>query len=237
MVRGVDGLELGVTRMRGLVLDLDTVLEVATLFDRRFGGRAIFYVKTPNGERTVSRENLTSLGAVDRGTLRLVSEVDETPTATTSVSVDFYAHEPPGIFLHTDVWADFAAQVADFMVARGTPRIAWWRLVPLAPMALALGLVASWIAAEATTPMNAALHVFGWLLIASALTLSVIGYRALMKLTAGRQPGHRIRMESRAETAARRADEKKNLKVAAITAPITLAGGVLLAALLGILNI
>jgi hypothetical protein len=34
-------------------------------------------------------------------------------------------------------------------------------------------------------------------------------------------PRHRIRMESRALTFARRADEKENVKVAAITVPLT----------------
>lgn len=233
MERGLDGLEAYAMRTRSLTLDMESLIECAVILDRRVGP-ARFVVDDPQGELNVDRGDLAGLAQAARKTLRIVVDIRE-EVFSTAGTVTFYANQAPGIFFPEN-YAFLRHQIATHFLDRGTPRVAWLRLARYLTFLPFLGLLAAWIVSVASTEIPAPVAVFGWLIVASSFVLGIVGFRRL-HLLRNRYPGHRIRQESRAATAARRADEKKNLKVALITAPITLAVGFVLAVALGLIGL
>jgi hypothetical protein len=230
---GWDGAMLNTVFYRALTLDMESLVECAVLLDRRYGPSA-FYIQDAHGEREIPREELHRLAAADRRRLRLIS-VQNGEYGAGAFDVTFYDKQVPGIY-SAEPYGALRLEVAQHFLDRGVARVNWWRVSRFLTFMPFVLLLTSWIVATSTASLSAAVAVFGWVIVASAFVFGVIGYRSLRPWLR-RSPGHLIRMESRADTAARRADEKKNLKVALITAPVTLAVGTALAAILGLLNL
>lgn len=126
--------------------------------------------------------------------------------------------------------------VVDFLYRHGTQEINWARVRRASPLAFpAIALIAYvWLAL--TTSLPVAAHILILALVGSAIVASVM----LMRFIRERSVlyyRYRYRGESRAQTEARRADERKNIKVAVITAVLTIIGGIVLAAALGWLQL
>ena len=217
----------GPVRVRSVVLDMDTVVEVGAILKQWAGVDPRFIVEGSwqytNGEVPVAE--LNSLAAEDR--LRLTVSVNR-PDMSPPLSGSVTFHSNPMVVVSSP-------EVRDRIVEKlhhNRPRIKWKLVVRLVPLALPLVLTALWIWLEAVQPMPAPAHALGWVLLAGVLmAVARPIYRRRRDTILG--PGHRIRMESRAQTVARRADEKKNVKVAAITTLITVPLTIVLTSLFG----
>lgn len=230
----------GTTRLRSLVLDVDTLLDAQTLLNYKMprsplGAR--FSVQPEIGStdmsRDISGDDVRSLGQYERRRLILSISQEDADGGTDQVIV-YFGTANPSVFADKEVSAARDA-VVRLLLGEGRPRVIWSNFARLLPLLPALGLAGLFAWAEATTHMVLAVHALGWFVV---LLAGIYGVRRLIVLRRSPMaaPGHFIRPESRADTAARRADEKKNLKVALITAPITLAGGFALAVALGLIG-
>lgn len=208
----------GPVRVRSVTLDMDTVIEIGAML-KEWAGAEPAYSVTRTGsaysERPIPEDELHRLPVEDRATLIV------------RVHRQFPGDEPPlsgSVTFHGNPTVNVgSAEVRDRIVAkllRNPPRIKWRLVARLLPLLLPTVLIGLWAWVEAVQPMPFPGHAVGWVAFGSLFykTARTI-YRRRNATLIG--PGHRIRMESRAQTIARRADEKKNLKVAFITAVIT----------------
>ncbi len=205
----------GPVRVRSVTLDMDTVVEIAALLKEWSGADPIYTLVRGGvyGDREVTESELSSLPAEDR--VRLVVRVSRSDIQPALNGLVTFHNNP---MVNVD-----SVEARDKIVAKllHNPARANWRLVArLLPLALPLALIGFWVWFEALQAMPLPAHALGWLAL---LGLFVTAIRSVYKRRNDTilGPGHRIRMESRAQTIARRADEKKNLKVAFITAIIT----------------
>jgi hypothetical protein len=219
----------GPVRVRSVVLDMDTVIEIGAILKQWASTDPKFIVDGgghyTNGEVPVTE--LNSLAAEDR--VRLTVSVNR-PDLIPPVSGTVTFHGNPTVNVTSP-------EVRDKIVEKlhnNRPRIKWKLVARLVPLILPLALAALWIWLEAVQPMPVPAHALGWVLIAGLLVAVVRPiYDRRRDTILG--PGHRIRMESRAQTVARRADEKKNVKVAAITTLVTVPLTIVLTSLFGFL--
>jgi hypothetical protein len=217
----------GSVRVRSVVLDMDTVVEIGAILKQWAGADPRFTLDGHGqyGNREVSQAELNSLPAEDRARLTVsVNRPDVLPPIGGSVTF----HANPRVVVSVP-------EVRDAIVEKlhnNPPRIKWKLVARLVPLVLPLVLTALWIWLEAVQPMPAPAHALGWVLIAGVLiAVARPIYKRRRDTILG--PGHRIRMESRAQTVARRADEKKNVKVAAITTVVTVPLTIVLTSLFG----
>lgn len=216
----------GPVRVRSVVLDMDTVIEIGAILKQWASTEPRFVVdgggQYLNGEVPVAE--LNSLAAEDRA--RLTVSVTR-PDGITGV-VTFHSNPIVNVT---------SPEVRDKIVEKllnNRPRVKWKLVARLVPLVLPLTLATLWIWLEAVQPMPAPAHALGWVLIAGVL----IAVARPMYTRRGDTiigPGHRIRMESRAQTVARRADERKNVKVATITTLVTVPLTIVLTSVFGFL--
>ncbi|MDM7886555.1 hypothetical protein QUG92_15700 [Curtobacterium sp. RHCKG23] len=217
----------GSVRVRSVVLDMDTVIEIGAILKRWSGGTDPTFTLVSGGEygdRTVAESDLNALPAEDRA--RLMVRVIGQEEASMDGLVTF--HSNPMVSVPS-------ATVRDKIVEKllnNRPRIKWALVTRLVPLALPLALVGLWIWLEVVQAMPAPAHAIGWVFLAG-LFVAVAKPIYARRRTTVLGPGHRIRMESRAQTIARRADEKKNVKVAAITTVVTVPITIVLTSLFG----
>jgi len=220
--------------LRSYTIDTDTFLDIAAALDRDLDGPAASVIlDMPLAPVTIAPVDVPGLSPADRRRVYLNKQGTVGGHAAGGIGLAFY----PGA-VSVMCSGPFTAErdtIVQIIEDNGTPRIPWKLQLRLLPKAATALVIAAWVWAELSTPLHLALHVFGWLLVALAVT--AIALYARSKPVTNYAPGHLIRMESRADTAARRADVRKDLRVAGITAPITLAGGFVLALLLGILDL
>lgn len=230
---------------RSLTLDMDTVIELAETLDRNVPGEKAAYFEvtrpptTPGPNwvvRGVERGELRALSALDRTRLTLRKNIVEEDVSLSlgDVMVNFSQNEPtvyaPARF------HPVREQLVEILLANGAPRVQWRRVALRAPYLPVVILAALFVWLELTTTLPAPVHALGWVALVTLAVHAETRVQAAARL-AIRRPGHRIRMESRADTAARRADERKNLKVALITAPVTLVVGAAVAVLSGLFTV
>lgn len=207
---------------------MDTVIEIGAIL-RQWASTEPTYVvdggsQYLNGEVPVAE--LNSLAAEDRRRMTVSVQRSDLIPPTSGV-VTFNSNPMINVT---------SPEVRDKIVEKllqNRPRVKWRLVGRLVPLALPLALTALWIWLEAVQPMPAPAHALGWLLIAGLLVAVVRPIYARRRDTI-LGPGHRIRMESRAQTVARRADEKKNVKVAAITTLVTVPLTIVLTNLFGL---
>jgi len=217
-------------RVRSVVLDMDTVIEIGAILKRWSGGTDPTFTLNGGGEygdREVSEAELNALPAEDRA--RLMVRINR-PEATPPINGYVTFHNNPGVNVPDAVVRDKIVE----KLLRNRPRVKRKLVARLVPLTLPLSLIALWIWLEAVQPLPAPAHAIGWLFLAGmAIATGRPIYVRRRETVLG--PGHRIRMESRAQTIARRADEKKNVKVAAITTVITVPLTIVLTNLFGII--
>jgi hypothetical protein len=218
----------GPVRIRSVVLDMDTVVEIGAVLKEWAGGTEPRYTVNGGsayGDRDVSEAELDSLAAEDRA--RLIVTVNS-PNLTPPQNGLVTFHSNPTVNVPSQVVRDKIVE----KLQHNRPRVKWRLVTRLFPLVLPLVLAALWIWLEAVQPMPAPAHALGWVLIAAAfVAVARPIYDGRRNTILG--PGHRIRMESRAQTIARRADEKKNVKVAAITTLVTVPLTIILTSLFG----
>ncbi|RDV44587.1 hypothetical protein DOE76_12600 [Leifsonia sp. ku-ls] len=237
--------------MRALVLDVEALPELASLFEEHLetygftapdgGWKREYFTRQLIGGmlRTVPEDELADQSASVKSELSLFIRVD----GGGGVSASFDSSARPSISVSlprpnmTDAIIKIQEAAAEHLYASGTPRVQWSRLASWLPMVPWAALAASAVWLQASAPPTVAGSLFVWLTTAFAFGGAVALSLHLKRVRRDRWAGHRIRLESRKETYARRADTHKNIKVALITAPITLVGGILLAAALGFLRL
>lgn len=208
----------GSVTLRSLVLDVDTLLDVQATMNRRMPRSALgarFTVSpepdVPAAGRDVTPDELRAMGQYERRRLTLAITEEDEDGGTHQIIASFHSGTP-SVYADRPFWPA-RDEIARHLLAEGHPRVVWSNLVRLLPLLPGLVLVGLFIWAEATTHMVPAIHFLGWFVV---LLAGVYGVRALV--VSGRQPtapiGHVIRPESRSDTAARRADTKRDFKVA-----------------------
>lgn len=205
----------GPVRVRSVVLDMDTVIEIGAMLKRWSGGIDPTFTLVGGGEygdRTVAESDLNSLPAEDRA--RLMVRVIGQGDAPLDGFVTF--HSNPVVNVPSETVRDKIVE----KLLNNRPRVKRALVTRLIPLLLPLALTGLWIWLEVVQPMPAPAHAIGWVVLAGLLVAIAKPIYARRRTTV-LGPGHRIRMESRAQTIARRADEKKNVKVAAITTLVT----------------
>ncbi len=220
----------GAVRVRSVVLDMDTVVEIGAILKEWVGGddEPTFTINGGGlyGDRDVAESELNSLSAEDRA--RLVVRVNRSDLIPPRAGLVTFHSNP--------VVTVTSAEVRDKIVEKllhNRPRAKVGLVKRLVPLLLPLLLIGLWIWLEAVQPMPAPAHAIGWVLLLGLLVAVVRPlYVRRQEIPIG--PGHRIRMESRAQTVARRADEKKNVKVAAITTIVTVPLTIVLTNLFGL---
>lgn len=242
--------------IRAATYDIETIIEASTMARdglnllQDAGVSDHFKAKTqytvwPGGSidlRYVDEADLAALGPVDRSALTASTFL---PNGPVSASADIVVRR--GVRSHVNVYIDNAANAADrarierqlvkHLLDNGKPIVQWTRLAPYAPYVLFAGILTAWIVLLATAQLLPATVVLGWLGMALAATVSYALSSQIRTRYSARTTGSRVRTESRQATAARRADSHRDIKVIAITAPISLAVGVLGAILVYALGI
>lgn len=222
--------------MRSLVLDLETVVEASAIASRGISARTIYMLTdvAPFEERLIGEADLAGLSPADRKRL-VVSFRDGFADATGEIS---FGDDPTVRISPSPGTTQGGVQneVARKLLENGRPQVHWKRLRRTLVFLPVLAFLAVWVWLERVQAMPLPGHVFGWLVVALAFTLSVAAYARLNR-NRPRVPPHRIRMESRADTAARRADMHKDVKVAAITAPVAIAVALIIAILTGFFHL
>jgi hypothetical protein len=222
--------------IRSVVTDLDTVREVAERIDTRFiDSKAKFWVLDRDSTaepREVAADQLQTISAADRARLY----VETFSPDCGNMRVELRNRARPFIRM-TPCEPDFMDGVAKILLDSGRPRVRWSRFVRYTLAIPFLALLGAWIWLTIVAPLPVPGLVFGWLIVVFALGGTVaLTRRPFLKLVLA-YPGHKIRNETRMETYARRADGHKNVKVAFITAPITIAATLLVAWISGFLHL
>ena len=190
----------------------------------------------------VEEADLPSLSAYDRSTLMLtMTWQDEGPNWRLYVGVSCTARQDAYVIVDTADGSIPAAalqdEIAAFIVANGSPIVQWHRLLFLLPILAWAALVASYMWLAFTVELPAAAHGLVLVIIAFA-AIGTVGLVRTARAWASKRPSViRFRKESRKDTYARRADAHSNLKVVAITTPITVVATLLVAWLSGVLNL
>lgn len=223
------------------VLDVDTVFELADAMNAAIGTRSTrFIVSRPGRHDEIVREDVRGLAPVDLTRLSLQASAKFGLNAQ-QATVSFERHQP--FVWATDVELEDpdegtprrtstnATLEADLIrrISEGGRRLVNWRPIIAALVFLpALLLAVSWTAAEVAGDIRGALHVFGWVMVGLAGAAGAFAYKQLAGYRIQRR-GHQIRIISREEIAADRANARRDIRVAVITAPIGIAAGVALA--------
>jgi hypothetical protein len=213
-------------------LDLETVLETADIMEHWFAEPVAFRTEKllagVGYDRTLTRDDLAALAPSDRRRL-VMATGRHTDVPPTSATVSFNGSATGVTVVYGDTTIVFE-EITNHLLANGRPRVEWARLRRY-PVALVLPAVAAcWLWTELSAPMPLPAHILGWILFAILFAVSLRPF-ARYFAKPFRPPGHLIRMESRAQTFARRADGRRDLKVGlvttAIAAPLSVIGTLL----------
>jgi hypothetical protein len=223
---------------RALELDLDTVLEAAAMASTSVTAAAgnstmvhtkyLVYSKT---SRDVDESDLRTLAAEDKQRISV-----QIAAASGIPNIRINLGSTPGIPTVSTEGMDrlLARSVADYLIDKGRPRIAWRRVASFAPLAVAFivaGLWFMWMLSNG----GALLGPYGSALTGILVGVAVGALIALAlwtrRLAAGERPPHRVLDHSRERVSLDRANTRRDVKVAVFSSPIPLAAGFLLAVL------
>lgn len=222
--------------VRPSTIDIETVAELADLIESRVPDATVHIYVTDQlqtRQREIPRAILATLDAGDRRFLRLEAHH---PAQNGFVSILLRADQTLNIYIGAlpneaeafEAGRALAAELAEKIANNGTPILVWRRPLIHLPWVAFSALAVAWILTEFTTPIPVPLHFAGWIVMAFAGYVAHLAKREQRSGLLNRQEGIRIRLESRTDTAARRADERTNIKVAVITALISIPTTVLI---------
>jgi hypothetical protein len=239
----------GVPRERSYVIDLDTAVDVARrLRELRPNADVQWWVEGATDSRRVEESDLSELSQADRG--RLVLKAPEEGDLSNGTggflhwngtsTIPFQLDKSPWISMVQDPEETVTKVLWSIIVDNGRVRrlrhpINWRALVAYLPAVL---LSAAMVWVGVSQPLPIPVLALGATVVLFSFTLSFPGYRrrvAESAETVSRNPGHFIRMESRAERAQRRANTKRDVIVALISVAATSILGVIVAFLTGVL--
>lgn len=212
-----------------MVLQVEDVQELAASLDVLPGERDaefIVFDSSTGQSRVIPPSELPALGPHDRARMTLTKQLIVDGYANPMINVSFYRGQTP-----TVSGPPAAQEVAlKHLLERGRPRVNWYIVAGALPLVVVFGLAGLWVWVALTAHLTVAGQVLG-----AAVTLVVVAgglrrYRARDTSTT-RAPGHLIPLESRARTAERRADGRRDLRVILLSSPVTLLAGFLLSAL------
>ncbi|TCN39804.1 hypothetical protein EV644_103110 [Kribbella orskensis] len=219
----------GILQIRSLRLDQDTIRDAVALMKERTGDAGLYYI---GNDGNPTEFDISRLGtAADWETRRLMLRGGP---GHSWFGVDFRHGEQPSITFTDPAQKHIASEVADVLLAEGTPRPRWKPLTTRLPILAAGGALVSWawFLVDQRPPIS--IGISGTLI---AVLSTVTGWdlqERLQRRVGYGFPGHRIRAMSRQEIRNRRADRHADLKVAAITLPI---GAVLAAAAIWVFGV
>lgn len=242
-----------VTFFRAVAIDLDTYRDAAHTAARELGKVAgvtktdiVYEVTSPGpyqGSRVVAESELDSLSGVDRN--RLVAYVSA-------------AREDGWALAHLTIWAVLGSaamistgaepnisldqralrfRVLHVLLDEGRPRVDVHKLRRLSLFIPLAGLIAGavWLVVSSSLPIAAYIALAA--LLAFVATFTVSHYRRLSREEIERSVGCLVIMENRAKTASRRADHKRDRRVAYITGAVSLVVGIAVGIFLAVLGI
>jgi hypothetical protein len=231
--------------LRSVLIDLEGLLEAVSLADLPGHTRNVTYsVQGGRHPRRILEADLAGLGPTDRQNLSVHIELEQRRTDgsvanAVSVAINFRRGEATAVRALKIVGPDRPSRqfpqltipVVAALLKDGTPLVPWRQHAPHLVMLPVLLMVGCWIALLRSYEFLPPAVLLGWTALLSVGVGAVAIDRYLAKQVAGQVPGVRIREESRAKTASRRADSKRDLKVIVLTAVFTILGGVILAIL------
>jgi hypothetical protein len=244
------GSQNGTIAVRSVLIDLEGLLEAVAVADLPGYTRKVSYttrghsVGLDREPRRLLESDLAGLGPTDRQNLRVLVElerrqVDGEVTDYTSVDIQFQVSKATTVTALRHVTRSatphpmqiLALPVAQALLKDGTPIVPWRQHAPHLVMLPVVLMVACWVALLGSYKFLPPAVLLGWTALLSVGVGAVAIDRYLRKRVADQVSGVRIREESRAKTASRRADSKRDLKVIVLTAAATILGGVILAIL------
>jgi hypothetical protein len=215
-------------RIHSLVLDIDTVLDVADYLKSQFPDAIeTFSISREGPVNTVPREALRTISEADRR--RLTLSVHSSTMGGGFVT--FVSGVEPTVNVYPN--EDTLEAVIRILQDSGKARIEWTRLYKWLPWVLYALLAAAWVWLVSSTPLPVAGVILGFLVVAFLAVVAQQVFAAIQSRWAGNFRGHLIRNESRLETYARRASSHRDLRVSAISVVATIVAGVVVAYLTG----
>jgi len=216
--------------VRATTIDIETIADLADLVELRVPGSAVQISVTDRMQtrgRDISREDLAGLDASDRSNLMLTAA---RPTEATFLNLFISRSSRLAIWVQPIYSAEepiaasnlLAMEIAEKIANNGTPIFIWRRVLSVLPYVGLLALALAWFSAELVTRMPLPLHLAGWLAVLFAAFVARNISRENNARLASSMTGIYVREESREQTSARRADTRMNIKVAAITALISI---------------
>jgi hypothetical protein len=221
--------------MRSMVLEPDTVQEVAAMVQHHFGEVYVcFHPNRGAADGAVPNRMDPSIGQLDLN--QLASEADWRLRrlaihGSSPFVVDLRAGIRPTIsFQEGEPGArELAERIFERLNNEGRALVIWSRFFAAIPLAAVLVLVGSWVWFVAMNRPPVSLALAGSLVVLFAGTTGRAQYRSLQNRAGMSYPGHRVRTLNREDIRLRRADRHANLRIGVITA---IAGAAVSAALI-----
>jgi hypothetical protein len=225
--------------LRSYALDTDTVLELVERARSAFPDMRVNLLVNHAGAEpyAISDDDMREISSGDRTRLSIVGrQYGDDKRHIQSIHVELGRDRLPSIQLTPEnetVKTDLIRILSD----SGRPLVRFPKLLPFTAAIPLVLMTAAWFWLQLTTVLPLAGITVGWIALFFAFSVTRTRYRhakARHDHVALRH-GHRIRNETRLEMYARRADSHRDLKVAALSAVLTLAVSIAGALLLNLL--
>lgn len=218
--------------VRPTTIDIETIVDLAELIELRAPHSEVEVHVTDKMRTRRRKVALEDLAALDAGDRRYLEIEAHHPSQNSFVwllirgdqrmQVNAAALLQGGATDPEQAANDLVIELAEKIANNGTPIFEWRRLLTGAPYVALIALGVAWVWTEFLVPMPLPMHIAGWLLFAFAALVARSATRDARDRLLTAPVGIRIRQESRVETSARRADTRMNIKVAVITALISI---------------
>jgi hypothetical protein len=234
------GHEYGARRIRGRAVDLEALQEAIDLSLGGVDGASVSIQEVRSTARFLKREELADLGPIDRQNLMIsVSRPEGSPHPYPhglAVSIVLQQGQRTTVRAVTPAYPQrvdehFRDQVIRTLVQDGTNIVPWKQLARHLVILPVLLMLLCWLNILGSTELTPAAVILGWTTLTVVTAGSVVADLYLAHRYAKDWPGVLLRQESRAKTASDRANHKRDVRVALITAAVTAVLSVLGAAL------
>lgn len=225
--------------IRGLVLDIETLPELASEVHHWIENHTTqlrereqvieYFRKYEYTGRTVDVEEIPKLHDVDRNALAVETGATFASVSQVVGSANFAPAGGITVFFRSDrssinitgsqvdlPLADLHTTVVEFLYRKGVQRVDWRRVFALVRFVPAVAALVSWLWLALTVTLPLAVHVF---MLAVVVTLVIVGvqwYRDAMRRVKYTPVRTIYRGESREKTWARRADRRRDIRVAVL---------------------
>ena len=228
----IDSIDHRPVKIRSVELDIETVLEVVELLNREFEGEPTIIRlerSTTDGLawRDITAEEVLTLNLLERQRIHLHKHAGSESLMNPQADVSFVTGAPT---VTVDPFSlKVRAEIIEMVLANGQARPLWrplGRKAVAALPAVVLGGLFAWTATDQDLALAPSLLGVAAVIFVAALCIRLAPQ---VHPYAEKSPGHRIREESRERTQARRADGKRDRKLAALSGSIGVIGGLILA--------